>query len=173
MKTFHLFLAVLGLASCGALRADDTKPAPRVDVVYVSPEKFTDVKDNDYFRDEGRDEYLATLKQHIEAQADKYIPAGQHLALRITDVKMAGDFEPQRGPGFEHIRIYREVYPPRFNFEFKLTDANGKVLKEGARKIVDLDYLDLINPYFRDDPLRYEKKLLDDWFNHEFGEAKG
>jgi hypothetical protein len=147
MKTFHFLLAVLGLASCGALRADDTKPAPRVDVVYVNPEKFTNVTDDYFFPDEGRDEYLRTLKQHIEAHADKYIPAGQHLALRITDVKMAGDFEPQRGPGFESIRIYKDVYPPRINLEF--------------------------NPYFEDDTSRYEKKLLDDWFYHEFGEAKG
>jgi hypothetical protein len=172
MKTLHFVLAVLGLASCGALRADDSKPAPRVDVVYVNPEKFTDVKDSDDFPDRGRDEYLGTLKQHIEAKADQYIPAGQHLALRVTDVKMAGDFEPQRGPEFDHIRIFRDVYPPRINFEFKLTDANGKVLKEGARKIIDMDYLSTINPYFHDDTLRYEKKLLDDWFYHEFGEAK-
>jgi len=172
MKTLHVLLAVLGLASCGALRADDTKPAPRVDVVYVNPDKFTDVTDDYFFPDLGRDDHLSTLKQHIEAQADKYIPAGQHLALRITDVKMAGDFEPQRGPEFYHVRIYKDVYPPRINFEFKLSDANGKVLKEGARKIIDMDYLSTINPYFHDDTLRYEKKLLDDWFNHEFGEAK-
>jgi Protein of unknown function (DUF3016) len=173
MKTFHFLLAVLGLASCGALRADDTKPAPRADVVYVNPEKFTNVTDSYSFPDEGRDEYLGTLKQHIEAQADKYIPAGQHLALRITDVRMAGDFEPQRGPEFDHVRIYKDVYPPRFNFEFKLTDANGKVIKEGARKIVDLNYLFPVNPYFEDDTLRFEKKLLDDWFSNEFSEAKG
>jgi hypothetical protein len=173
MKTTHLLLAVLGLASCVAVRADDTKPASRVDVVYVNPEKFTDVKDNYYFTDEGRDEYLSTLKQHIETHANKYIPAGQHLALRVTDVKMAGDFEPWRGPNAENVRIIKDIYPPRINLEFKLTDANGKVVKEGVRKLTDMNFLSEINDYFPDDTLRYEKKLLDDWFYNEFGEVKG
>ncbi|HXB01566.1 MAG TPA: DUF3016 domain-containing protein [Opitutaceae bacterium] len=175
MKTLRLLLPVLGLIACGAVRADDTKstPAPRVDVVYVNPEKFTDLRDS--YADTGRfrDEYLGDLKEHIEKKANKYIPEGQHLALRITDVKMAGDFEPQRGPRFEDVRIIRDIYPPRINLEFKLTDASGKVLKEGVRKISDINFLATINPYFPDDTLRYEKKLLDDWFYNEFGEAKG
>ena len=173
MKTLHFLLVVLGLASCGALRADDTKPdTPRVDVVFVNPEKFTDVRDS--YSDTGRfrDERLGELKEHIEKYANKYIPDGQHLALRITDVKLAGDFEPQRGPSFEDVRIIRDIYPPRINLEFKLTDANGKVLKEGERKISDINFLATINPYFPDDTLRYEKKLLDDWFRNEFGEAE-
>jgi hypothetical protein len=172
MKTFHFLLAVLGLAACGACANETTTP-PRVDVVYVNPEKFTDVRDSAYSTDKGRDEYLGDLKEHIEKQANKYIPDGQHLALRITDVKMAGDFEPQRGPRFEDVRIIRDIYPPRINLEFKLTDASGKALKEGERKVMDPNFLSEINNYFPDDTLRYEKKLLDDWFRNEFGEAKG
>ncbi len=164
MKTLRLLFVVLGLASCGALRAADAKPAPRVDVVYVNPEKVTDVKDSAYSTDKGRDEYLSNLKEHIESKVDKYIPAGQHLALRITDVDMAGDFEPQRGPRFDDVRIIKDIYPPRVNLEFKLTDANGKVLKEGERKISDINFMATINNYFPDDTLRYEKQLLDDWF---------
>jgi hypothetical protein len=172
MKTFHFLLAALGLISCGACANETTTP-PRVDVVYVNPEKFTDVRDSAYSADKGRDEYLGDLKEHIEKQANKYIPEGQHLALRITDVKLAGDFEPLRGPRFEDVRIIRDIYPPRINLEFKLTDTNGKVLKEGVRKISDINFLSTINPYFPDETLRYEKKLLDDWFYNEFGEAKG
>ena len=174
MKTLCFLLAGLGLIACGAVRADDTKPAaPRVDVVYVNPENFTDVKDS--YSDTGRfrDEYLGDLKEHIEKLANKHIPDGQHLAVRITDVDMAGDFEPQRGPSFEDVRIIKDIYPPRINLGFKLTDANGKVLKEGERKISDINFLSTINPYFPDETLRYEKKLLDDWFSNEFGEAKG
>jgi len=172
MKTFRFLLAALGLAACGACANETMSAQPRVDVVYVNPEQFTDVKDS--FADTGRfrDEYLGDLKEHIEKQANKYISSGQHLALRITDVKMAGDFEPQRGPRFEDVRIIKDVYPPRINLEFKLVDAGGKTLKEGARKITDINFLATINPYFPDDTLRYEKKLLDDWFRDEFGEAK-
>jgi hypothetical protein len=172
MKTLRLLLAVLGLASCGALRAADTKPAPRIDIVYVNPEKFTDVRDSLYGTDKGRDQYLQVLKENIESQADKFIPAGQHLALRITDVKMAGDFEPWRGPKFMDVRIIKDIYPPRINLEFNLTDAGGKTLKKGERQITDINFMATINNYFPDDTLRYEKQLLDDWFRNEFGRAK-
>jgi len=171
MKTLHLLLAVCSLAAGGALRAADT-PAPRVDVVYVNPEKFTDVKDSYPGTDQGRDEYLRLLKEHIETHANKYIPMGQHLALRITDVDLAGKFEPGRGPSYEEVRIIRDIYPPRINLEFKLTDANGKTIKEGARNLTDLDFMAGINAYSPDDTLRYEKQLLDDWFREEFGLAK-
>jgi hypothetical protein len=172
MKTLHLMLAVLGLAPCVALRATDATPAPRVDVVYINPEKFTDVRDAFHGTDKGRDEYLSILKEHIETQANNHIPAGQHLALRITDVKMAGDFEGWRGPKFDDVRIIKDIYPPRINLGFKLTDANGKTLKEGERHLTDIDFLATGNSYFPDDTLRYEKQLLDDWLRNEFGLVK-
>jgi hypothetical protein len=172
MKKPLILLVVLGLAACAALRAADAAPAPLVEVVYDHPEKFTDVRDGDPGTDRGRDEYLRQLKENIEANAGKYIPAGQHLLLHITDVKMAGDFEPWRGPSFSDVRVIRDIYPPRVKLEFKLVDANDKTIKESKREITDMDFLEEINSYFPDDTLRYEKQLLDDWFRNEFGLAK-
>jgi hypothetical protein len=171
MKILHLLLAVFGVAACGALRAADT-PAPLVDVVYVHPENFTDVKEAYVTTDRQRDEYLKELKENIQDEAHNYIPAGQHLVLNITDVDMAGEFEQWHGPRFDEVRIVRDIYPPRVNLEFKLTDATGKVIKQGERKITDIQFMDKPNTYFPDDPLRYEKKLLDDWFYDEFGPVK-
>jgi hypothetical protein len=174
MKILRLLFAVIGLASGTLLRAADTPAkASLVDVVYVSPEKFTDVRDS--YNDDNekiRDEYLDLLRSHIESHAKYYIPAGQHLALRITDVDMAGDFEPARGPNFSDIRIIKDIYPPRIKLEFTLTGADGKVLKQGARDIVDTEFLFGINAYFPDDQMRYEKALIDTWLNRELGRLK-
>ncbi len=51
--------------------------------------------------------------------------------------------------------------------KFTLTDAAGKVVKEGARELIDGAYL-LSKPGFIDDELRYDKMLLDDWLRAEF-----
>ncbi|HTQ30479.1 MAG TPA: DUF3016 domain-containing protein [Opitutaceae bacterium] len=171
MKTLRLLLALGALAAGSALRAANP-PAPPVDVTYVNPDKFTDVKDSYFVNDKVRDEYLDELKQHFQAQAKDYVPAGWHLALRVTDVDMAGDFEPWRGPQYDDIRIVKDVYPPRMKFEFTLTNAAGKVVKEGQRSITNLSFLNEINIYFPDDQLRYEKALIDDWYRQEFGSAK-
>ncbi|HZP58773.1 MAG TPA: DUF3016 domain-containing protein [Opitutaceae bacterium] len=175
MKTLHLLLAFATLTVAAVwLRADPAadKPAGLVDVTYVNPEKFTDVKDSDVPDDRVRDEYLKELKTHIETHAKEYIPAGWHLNLKITDVDMAGDFEPWRGPQFLDMRIVKDVYPPRIKLEFALTDPAGKTVKEGQRNVTNLSFLNEINIYFPDDQLRYEKALLDYWFRQEFGSAK-
>ena len=70
----------------------------------------------------------------------------------------------------EYVRIMKDTYPPRLDIQFKITDADGKVLSEGKRELTDLDYLRrLILP--SSDPLRYEKDLLNDWLREEIRSA--
>ena len=174
MKTLILVSAACALTICGGLRGADTaaKPAPPVEVNFVHPEKFTDVKDSYVSEDNVRDELLNELKQHIQSHIKDYLPAGWHLVVNVTNVDMAGEFEPWRGPEFDDIRIVKDVYPPRINLNFKLTDAAGKVVKQGERHLTNLSFLDEINVYPPEDHLRYEKALLDSWFRNEFGELK-
>jgi hypothetical protein len=158
--------AVFAVAS--GLRAAETgKAAPPVEVTFVSPEKFTDVTDRYAGGDSGRDDYLSRLKEHLQKSAAPRLAPGQKLAVAFTDIDLAGDFEEWRGIHASDIRILREIYPPRMKLKFTLTDSTGKVVKEGARELIDGAYL-LSKPGFSDDELRYDKKLLDDWLRAEF-----
>ena len=49
-----------------------------------------------------------------------------------------------------------------------LTDAEGHVVKEGRRDLRDLAFLMKITMAFRDDSVRHEKAMLDDWLRAEF-----
>lgn len=51
---------------------------------------------------------------------------------------------------------------------FEITDAKGKVLREGTRELRNLSFMRdaTIN---RQDPLRHEKNLLSDWLRRELG----
>jgi hypothetical protein len=174
MKTPRLILsAVFGLAAAGAIRAaDDLKPAPRAEVIFSQPEKFADVKDDYMGTDKGRDAILSLISEHIVKQAAHYVPAGQMLTVTVTDVDLAGEFEPWHGPSAMDIRIVKDLYPPRIDLSFKLTDAAGKVIKEGTRKLRDLAFNMKIS-INRDDPLRHEKALIDDWLRQDFTRIKG
>ena len=44
-------------------------------------------------------------------------------------------------------------------------EQGGKVVASGTERLRDMLYLDHANRYFDGEPLRYEKKMLDDWFN--------
>jgi len=160
---------LLGLSAGGALLAAETKPASPVTVVFNHPEKFTDVRDNmsDNDNELGREHYLPLLQEHLQKEGAARLAPGQQLTITFSDIDLAGDFEPWRGVQFSDIRIIKDIYIPRLTFTFKLTGANGQVLKEGERKLQDLGYQMRLTRGFRDDPLRYEKDMLDDWLRDE------
>jgi hypothetical protein len=140
------------------------------EVVFLEPAKFTDVKDRD-FGDYETTTYLENLRDHVLDRAKHAIPAGHKLAVTFTDIDMAGDFEPWRGPRFGDIRIVKDIYPPRIGLSFQLVDAAGHVVKSGSRELRDLAFLMKIPMGFRDDPMRHEKGLIDDWLRQEFPRA--
>ncbi len=179
MKTsssLSCFALVLSLSATGALFAADKAAAPdaRVTVVFDHPEKYRDVKDSDLDPDNerGRERYLPMLQEHIEKEAGRLLAPGQKLTITFSDIDLAGDFEPWRGVRLQDVRILKEIYPPRMNFTFRLTDASGGVLSEGERQLVDLAYQMRITSGFRDDPLRYEKDMFTDWLRGELRARK-
>ncbi|MBM3855516.1 MAG: DUF3016 domain-containing protein, partial [Verrucomicrobia bacterium] len=127
----------------------------------------TDVRDS-YQGDFERTTYLQQLRDHLLEQAKYYVPDGHLLSVTFTDVDMAGDFEPWRGPAWNDVRVVKDIYPPRLNLAFRLTDAEGQVIKQGKRELRDLAFLMKIALGFRDDPVRHEKALIDDWLRAEF-----
>ena len=96
------------------------------------------------------------------------MPEGHTLSVTFTDIDMAGDFEPWRGVRFDDVRIVKDIYPPRIVLSFRLTDADGNVVKQGKRDLRDIAFMMKITMGFRDDSVRHEKALLDDWLRSEF-----
>lgn len=168
MKSTKIILvSLLGILPALTLSAAPTRTLARAEVNFFEPEKFTDVRDS-YMGDYERTTYLESIRDRVLEQAKYYVPDGHKLTVTFTDIDMAGDFEPWLGPRFSDIRIVKDIYPPRINLAFQLTDAEGNVVKEGRRELRDLSFMMKINMAFRDDPVRHEKGLLDDWLRSEF-----
>lgn len=165
-----LFLTALAVLPLSQAATQNTKPivAERAEVAFVAPENFTDVRDSYTGTDSGRDAVLDELRTYMLDEARRLVPAGCKVFISVTDVDLAGDYEPWRGPRWDDVRIVKDIYPPRINLSFRLTDANGQLLKEGKRELRDNAFLMRITTTFRDDPLRHEKTLIDDWFRSEF-----
>jgi hypothetical protein len=161
MKTLRLFSAALGLLAAFALRAAE---APRTEVIFDHPEKFTDVKDRMSPTDKGRDEILSQIRDHLVDRASRLVPDGYKLTITFSDIKLAGDFEPWRGPRWDDVRIIKDIYPPFFKFTYSVADPTGRVVKSGTENIRDLDFQMRVT-LDTGDPLRYEKQILDDWAN--------
>ena len=172
MKSKVLLLpALLVLAGAGPAFAG-AAPAPsasRVTVEMVQPDKFTDCKRSSW---EGTSmDLVDQLRQFMQTTGERYLPAGMHLDIKVTDVDLAGEFEPWHGPQFDEVRIVKAIYPPRITLDFSVTDAKGAVVSSGQREITDLAY-QMRMAWPTDDYLRYEKDILRDWFSSEFQNLK-
>lgn len=174
MKTNTLlFGALAGLAAVSTMVSGYAAVATeaRAEVIFSQPEKFTDVRDAYSASDKGRQANLDLIKDYLMSRANRYVPEGQKLTVTFTDIDLAGDFEPWRGPQGMDIRVVKDIYPPRMDLEFKLTDAGGAVVKEGKRQLRDLAFMSKLS-INTNDSLRFDKALLDDWLTSEFGRAK-
>lgn len=168
MKTQRLILlTVLGLAPTLLLEAAEGRTIARANVEFFEPQKFTDVRDS-YMGDFDRTTYLEQIRDHLLEKAKYHVPEGHTLSVTFTDIDMAGDFEPWLGPRWSDVRIVKDIYPPRLDLAFRLTDAEGNVVKQGRRELRDLAFLMKISMSFRDDPVRHENALIDDWLRNEF-----
>ena len=174
MKTYPMLLGALaGLAAISAVMAAEApaKTDTRVEVTFTSPEKFTDVRDAYAASEMGRQGILDQIRDYLVSQGDKYVSPGQKLTVTFTDIDLAGDFEPWRGSQGMDVRIVKDIYPPKMDLEFKLTGADGAVIKEGKRQLRDLAFMSKLS-LNQNDMLRFEKALLEDWMRSDFPRAK-
>jgi hypothetical protein len=172
MKTKYVFFAATLAAAASAFAAPSAASTARVNVLFEQPGKFTDVKDSFVGSDRGRDNILAQFKEYLEQRAPHYLADGQTLTVTFTDIDLAGEFEPQHGPQLSDVRIVKDIYPPRLQFTYKLVDASGAVLKDGQEKLVELNFQMTSSPIGTQDPLHYEKRMLDNWLHEQFAHPK-
>jgi hypothetical protein len=164
--TIALFGALaLWLGSIAPLSAGAVTPAESsVSVTYVNPEQFTE--NRLYGRQDrfNRIDYLAQLKAYLIKQGQAVLEPGQSLHVDITNIRLAGAYEPWRGPQWDYVRIMRDIYPPRIDLNFRLVGQDGHVLREGKRVLRDPAYLhDVSLAGASGASLYYDKALVRRW----------
>jgi hypothetical protein len=162
MKTAFLTALALALLSSCATSTGPEKPTGRVEVLFDHPESFTDVKDSAMPTDRGRDQILGQIRDYLVSRAASRVPVGDTLRVTFTDIDLAGDFEPWRGPNWNDVRIIKDIYPPALKFTYSVTDSDGKTLLHGTESIRDMTFQMRILAD-TNDPFRYEKAILSDW----------
>jgi len=154
LMTKSLLAAVLALSAAGAWA--------QTEVSYVKPDEFSDVP----FNARDREQLLKDLSAHFAHMA-KQLPPGQSLKVEVLDVDLAGRTYPRRS-GPDEIRVMRGGADwPTMHLRYSL-EQDGKVLRSGDDHLSNMAYQDRINRYSSGDPLRYEKQMMDDWFQKEF-----
>ncbi len=173
---FAPLLLALGLAACastqgpGFLAADAPRSLPAsgpVSVAWADPAGFAELRHSPNRYDSARSNWLPELAEHLRKRAEARLGPGERLDLTIIDVDRAGEYEPWIGVNYQDTRIVRDIYPPRMTVQFRHIGADGRVLAEGERKLSDPGFLTGITPIDTSDPLRFEKRMIDEWLRRE------
>ena len=152
--------------SVGALLvlAASAASAGEVVVTYIQPENFSDLPTGGE-----REETLRNLSAHFVKLGAK-LPAGQHLRIDVLDVDMAGYEQPSGARTDMRVKT-REAWP-RISLQYSL-ESNGKVISTGPGELRDTSFMDRPNRYMDHDTLRFEKKMVDTWFEKTILPAAG
>ncbi|WP_081420408.1 DUF3016 domain-containing protein [Pseudoxanthomonas sp. Root630] len=138
-----------------------------VSVSWTDPAQFSEIKFGGNRWESKRGNWVTELAKYLRDEAGQRLARGQTLDVTITDIDLAGQYEPMVRHGMDDIRIVKDIYPPRMTLNFVVKGADGQVVAEGERKLVDHGFL--MGPNLNNtDNLRYEKRLIDDWLRREF-----
>lgn len=139
-----------------------------VNVRWQDPAQFSEIRYSHNRFESKRGNWVERLAQHVRKYATPRLAPGERLDIDITDIELAGDYEPWRGADFQDTRFIREIYPPRITLNFTRIGPNGEVIAQGERKLVDHGFLMGSGTAGLDsDPLRYEKAMLQQWLARE------
>lgn len=153
MKRFFRPLLLAVAIACGLGNAIAT-----VTVTFTQPEGYTDMP----FAPWDRERVMKELQTHFDKLGAK-LPQGQDLKVEVLDIDLAGRIEPQLRYGND-IRVLKgRADWPTIALRYSV-ESQGKVLGSGEARIDDKSYLDHFNRYSANEPLRYEKRMLDEWF---------
>lgn len=154
MKSVIGKLALAGLLALGAGAA-----SAGVTVNYVESDKFSDLPFAQWERKEVLDDLAGFF-----AELGKTLPAGQDLTVEVTDIDLAGREYPNTRSGRD-LRILKGGADwPRMELRYTLS-ANGQVVKSGQEKLSDMNYMQRSSRLSDNDRLRYEKRMIEEWFN--------
>ena len=162
MKRIRNLLSVCALVAAGVASA------ATVSVTFVEPEKFTDAG---HSRGRATERDLAELQrdmqQHLQRLADGKLAASDTLRVDVLDIDLAGDFETNRLTRFSDVRVVRDIASPRITLRYTLKQGD-RVATGAEEQLSDMNFLWSHNRYSSGDRLRYEKPMLDKWFETHF-----
>ena len=159
LRTAAASIAVLVLVAAGSAEA-------AVTVAYDNPAGFTDAKLHHGFGKKPDKYVQRDLSRHLDKLGQRYLAPGHVLEVEVLDIDLAGHFRPVGRAG-ERVRVLGQATWPRVKLRYTLT-KDGAVLAQGEEHLIDQNYLHYAYVGSTTDTLRYEKRMLTDWFRKRF-----
>lgn len=168
MKTTYFAIGAIAIAlTFGSI--PQAHATANVTWEWADSDRYTDLEHSG-FGARSIKHFSKEIEAYINRVAQKQLPDGSHLHIIVTDVDLAGEFEPWHNQPYDDVRIVRSIYPPRMSLEYELVDLEGNLLNSGSVDLVDRDFnINVKRRVFTNDLYFYEKEMLGSWLRKEFG----
>jgi hypothetical protein len=164
MKKYSLSLTNIVISIIASLLISQSSLAATVEMNWVEPGTYDDMRSGDQNRKAFRDRTFKVLEKHFIKLAAN-LPKNQILKVDILNIDLAGEIDFS---GERQIRILREPYFPRINLAYQLMGDDNAIVMSGSDKLKSMNFLQSSNLRYRNESLGHEKKMLDVWFNGTF-----
>jgi hypothetical protein len=137
--------------------------AATVKVNFVDPQHYADIGS---YGGIDRKRNLDEIEKIFQKLGDRYLSADQVFSIDVLDVDLAGRLEPWHNNAYD-IRYMRDITWPRMKLRYTLEGA-GHPPASSEETLSDPSYLDFPHARFSDEPLPYDKAMIERWFRKEF-----
>jgi hypothetical protein len=151
--------------------SNQTLAQAKVEIEWDKPEKYRDVRPSNESRKRFMDATFERINKYMNELA-LALPDDQTLLMKVSDLDLAGQVWPASfiglGNSASDVRVIKNIDIPRITFSYQLLDESGEVVQQAEVKLKDMSFMERSNRFFKSESLRYEKSMLQRWFNKEF-----
>ena len=153
------------LAAVALIAAAVVPAQAAVVVTHGDPDRFTDAGD----RSNDPVKVMQTLQDHLIRLGERFLPSGTDVRIEVRDLDRAG--RPRMNLPTEIRVVSGKADMPCIELRYEVETA-GSVSPSRLERVCDPEYLRSLEPeYSPNDPLAYEKRMLEEWFKARFGRA--
>lgn len=168
-RPFLPLLAAACLVAAGMAIVPAAAQAGTASVTFTKPDRYTDASyAHPVANESDRAQVLRDVEQHLQRLATRGLAASDTLQVEVLDIDLAGHFPPL-GAGGSEVRVVTDITGPRIKLRYSLVRDGSATVSGGEEVLSDLNFMVPSNRYSSGDRLRYEKALLDRWFEKRFG----
>lgn len=157
---------------CLAAAATSAMSAANIKMTAEDADKMRDVEISNMDEEASLEIILDQLGDRLEGVSKRYLADDQTLEIHFTDIDLAGEFEPWHPYPKNEIRWVKAIYIPRLEFDYKLTDKDGNVIKEGSEKLSDSAFQMRMSRLGNNESTYYEQEMLAGWLRSNFHKDK-
>ncbi len=155
-KVYSVVACLIGLTALLSLEAGEVENG-RVQVRFGSPESYSDLTG---VSEKDIESLFASIGDAFNRYSEWTLSKDYRMEIVVQDIDLPGWIDSS-DIDLPKERKFIDMYPPKIEFIYKVSDSNGKVIYVGYKRLIEYEYLDYL--ISKDHPDEYYQNLIAWW----------